>query len=77
MDGFGFSAETLRKAAACEVTFTSAVPTSGTGGIGALVSADSGKCIDTDGGTVYSPGPRSRAGSARWPQPSDLSDFQR
>ncbi|WP_328462349.1 RICIN domain-containing protein [Streptomyces sp. NBC_00448] len=31
----------------------SAVPTSGTGGTGELVGAQSGKCIDADGGNVY------------------------
>jgi alpha-galactosidase len=39
--------------AAGGVALVSAVPTSGTGGTGELVSAQSGKCIDTDGGNVY------------------------
>ncbi|MHC3820233.1 ricin-type beta-trefoil lectin domain protein [Streptomyces sp. NBC_00341] len=38
------------------VALIAAVPTSGTGGTGALVSAQSGKCVDTDGGNVYLPG---------------------
>ncbi|NEA44042.1 ricin-type beta-trefoil lectin domain protein [Streptomyces sp. SID11385] len=42
--------------AAGGVALISAVPTSGTGGTGALVSADSGKCVDTDGGNSYLPG---------------------
>ncbi|MFK0170984.1 glycoside hydrolase family 27 protein [Streptomyces sp. NPDC090306] len=39
--------------AAGGVALVSAVPVSGTGGTGALVSADSGKCVDTDGGSSY------------------------
>ncbi|GJF33599.1 alpha-galactosidase [Kitasatospora sp. NE20-6] len=42
--------------AAGGVALISAVATSGTGGTGALVSAQSGKCVDTAGGTVYFPG---------------------
>jgi alpha-galactosidase len=42
--------------AAGGVALISAVPTSGTGGTGELVSAQSGKCVDTDGGNVYFPG---------------------
>jgi alpha-galactosidase len=39
--------------AAGGVAFTSATPTSGTGGTGELVSAQSGKCLDTAGGDVF------------------------
>ncbi|MCX5214734.1 lectin [Kitasatospora sp. NBC_00240] len=42
--------------AAGGVALISAVPTSGTGGTGQLVSAQSGKCVDTAGGNVYFPG---------------------
>lgn len=38
------------------VTLISATPTSGTGGTSELVSAQSGKCLDTTGGEVYLPG---------------------
>jgi hypothetical protein len=39
--------------AAGGVALIAAVPTSGTGGTGELVSAQTGKCVDTDGGDVY------------------------
>lgn len=42
--------------AAGGVAFTSATPTSGTGGTGELVSAQSGDCLDTAGGNVFFPG---------------------
>ncbi|MFC8453451.1 glycoside hydrolase family 27 protein [Kitasatospora sp. NPDC057223] len=42
--------------AAGGVALISAVPTSGTGGTGQLVSAQTGKCADTAGGNVYFPG---------------------
>ena len=42
--------------AAGGVTLVSAVPTSGTGGTGELVSAQSGDCLDTAGGHVFFPG---------------------
>lgn len=38
------------------VALISAVPVSGTGGTGELVSAQSGRCVDTAGGNVHLPG---------------------